>query len=148
MRVLLVTEGTYPYATGGVSTWCHALVHTLEDVDFDVVALTADPTLAAQGWRHKACRILDSYQGRWHSQQTALQRRRCSRATPSGEATKAIRANSGSRPECEASRSRGAGDGFDPLAVSRGAIELATFGSPLRPDELDLAHVRSVVRHG
>src|SRR6478609_527456 len=46
MRVLLVTEGTYPYATGGVSTWCHALVHTLEDVDFDLLALTGDPTLA------------------------------------------------------------------------------------------------------
>jgi hypothetical protein len=46
MRVLLVTEGTYPYSKGGVSTWCHELVHALEDVEFDLVALTGDPTLA------------------------------------------------------------------------------------------------------
>ena len=46
MRVLLLTEGTYPYATGGVSTWCHELVHALEDVEFDLLALTNDPTLA------------------------------------------------------------------------------------------------------
>ena len=47
MRVLLVTEGTYPYAKGGVSTWCHQLVHALEDVQFDLLALTNDPTLTA-----------------------------------------------------------------------------------------------------
>ena len=46
MRVLLVTEGTYPFAKGGVSTWCHELVHALEDVRFDLFALTNDPTLA------------------------------------------------------------------------------------------------------
>jgi polysaccharide biosynthesis protein PelF len=46
MRVLLVTEGTYPYATGGVSTWCHELLNALEDVEFDLLALTNDPTLA------------------------------------------------------------------------------------------------------
>jgi polysaccharide biosynthesis protein PelF len=46
MRVLLVTEGTYPYANGGVSTWCHELVHALTDVEFDLLALTSDPTLA------------------------------------------------------------------------------------------------------
>jgi glycosyltransferase involved in cell wall biosynthesis len=46
MRILLVTEGTYPYSNGGVSTWCHELVHALEDVEFDLLALTGDPTLA------------------------------------------------------------------------------------------------------
>jgi glycosyltransferase involved in cell wall biosynthesis len=46
LRILLLTEGTYPYANGGVSTWCHELVHALEDVEFDLLALTGDPTLA------------------------------------------------------------------------------------------------------
>lgn len=44
-RVLLVTEGTYPFAWGGVSTWCDLLVKALPDVDFDVFAIIADPDL-------------------------------------------------------------------------------------------------------
>ncbi len=42
-RVLLVTEGTYPFHWGGVSTWCHALTHGLPEVDFTLVALARDP---------------------------------------------------------------------------------------------------------
>jgi glycosyltransferase involved in cell wall biosynthesis len=42
-RVLLVTEGTYPFHWGGVSTWCHALTHGLTDVDFTLLALARDP---------------------------------------------------------------------------------------------------------
>ena len=45
MRVLLLTEGTYPYSKGGVSTWCHELLNVLSDVEFDLLALTNDPTL-------------------------------------------------------------------------------------------------------
>jgi polysaccharide biosynthesis protein PelF len=40
-RVLLVTEGTYPFIMGGVSTWCDALVSGLNDVDFEVLPITA-----------------------------------------------------------------------------------------------------------
>ncbi len=40
-RVLLVTEGTYPFIMGGVSTWCDALVTGLNDVDFEVLPITA-----------------------------------------------------------------------------------------------------------
>ncbi|MDG6100593.1 GT4 family glycosyltransferase PelF [Dactylosporangium aurantiacum] len=39
MRVVLVNEGTYPYVTGGVSTWCDQLVRGLPDVGWDLVAI-------------------------------------------------------------------------------------------------------------
>ena len=42
-RVLLVTEGTYPFHWGGVSTWCHALTHGLPEVEFTLLALARDP---------------------------------------------------------------------------------------------------------
>jgi polysaccharide biosynthesis protein PelF len=40
-RVVLTTEGTYPFVLGGVSTWCDALMSGLSGVDFDVLAITA-----------------------------------------------------------------------------------------------------------
>ena len=43
LSVLLLTEGTYPYAGGGVSTWCDLLCRELSDVDFHVVAVTGTP---------------------------------------------------------------------------------------------------------
>lgn len=43
VRVAMVTEGTYPYTTGGVSTWCDQLVQGI-DVSFDLVALTGTGT--------------------------------------------------------------------------------------------------------
>jgi glycosyltransferase involved in cell wall biosynthesis len=43
LKVLLVTESTYPYNWGGLSTWCHALVRELSGVEFSMLAVTADP---------------------------------------------------------------------------------------------------------
>nr|WP_237686609.1 GT4 family glycosyltransferase PelF [Arthrobacter jiangjiafuii] len=40
VKVALITEGTYPIVTGGVSTWCDQLLNGLPDYTFDVVALT------------------------------------------------------------------------------------------------------------
>lgn len=40
MKVALVAEGCYPFATGGVSTWCDQLISGLSEVTFDVVAVT------------------------------------------------------------------------------------------------------------
>ena len=40
MKVVLVTEGTYPIHPGGVSDWCHQLVRGLPEVTFEVVALS------------------------------------------------------------------------------------------------------------
>jgi glycosyltransferase involved in cell wall biosynthesis len=41
--VLLTTEGTYPFYSGGVSTWCHRLTHGLPEVEFRVLAVVTNP---------------------------------------------------------------------------------------------------------
>jgi len=43
LSVLLTTEGTYPFYTGGVSTWCHRLTNGLPAVDFSVLAVVTNP---------------------------------------------------------------------------------------------------------
>ena len=43
LSVLLATEGTYPFYTGGVSTWCHKLTQGLPEIDFRVFAVTSNP---------------------------------------------------------------------------------------------------------
>jgi glycosyltransferase involved in cell wall biosynthesis len=43
-HVLLLTEGTYPFVDGGVSTWCNQIVRGLPDVRFTVLAVTGDVT--------------------------------------------------------------------------------------------------------
>lgn len=45
LSVLFATEGTYPYHKGGVSTWCHALISNLHDVDFTLFAVAMHPYL-------------------------------------------------------------------------------------------------------
>ena len=40
LKIALVTEGTYPVVTGGVSTWCDQLIAGMPDHDFQVIALT------------------------------------------------------------------------------------------------------------
>lgn len=42
-RVLLCTEGTYPYVGGGVSTWCDILCRYSPDIDFVLFAVTGNP---------------------------------------------------------------------------------------------------------
>jgi len=44
--VLLTTEGTYPYVTGGVSTWAHQLVTGLTEKQFVVYSVVANTNLA------------------------------------------------------------------------------------------------------
>lgn len=39
MRVCLIVEGTYPYITGGVSSWIQMIIENIPDVEFDVVHL-------------------------------------------------------------------------------------------------------------
>jgi glycosyltransferase involved in cell wall biosynthesis len=48
MRVLLTTEGTYPYSAGGVSTWAHSLVSGMAQHDFTVVSVVANPHVQAR----------------------------------------------------------------------------------------------------
>ncbi|WP_457963255.1 GT4 family glycosyltransferase PelF [Arthrobacter sp. D1-29] len=46
MRILLTTEGTYPYFQGGVSTWAHELVNGLPEHEFVVGAVIGSPDVA------------------------------------------------------------------------------------------------------
>ncbi|WP_066293584.1 GT4 family glycosyltransferase PelF [Arthrobacter sp. B6] len=46
MRILLTTEGTYPYFQGGVSTWAHELVNGLPEHEFVVAAVIGNPEVA------------------------------------------------------------------------------------------------------
>ena len=41
--VCLIVEGTYPYVTGGVSSWLHALITNLQEMTFSVVHLAGAP---------------------------------------------------------------------------------------------------------
>ncbi|MDN5337755.1 MAG: polysaccharide biosynthesis protein PelF [Thermotogaceae bacterium] len=42
MRVGLIVEGTYPYATGGVSSWVQTLIENMNDVEFEIYHLKPD----------------------------------------------------------------------------------------------------------
>ena len=48
MRVCLLTEGTYPFVRGGVSTWCHELIVGLPEIEFVVYALVGHPGVRAE----------------------------------------------------------------------------------------------------
>jgi len=43
LKVLLATEGTYPFHEGGVSTWCHTLVNEMKSVDYIVYSVMMNP---------------------------------------------------------------------------------------------------------
>ncbi len=43
MRVCVILEGCYPYVTGGVSSWMHSYIQAMDEVEFVVVAIGADP---------------------------------------------------------------------------------------------------------
>jgi len=45
VSVVLTTEGTYPYYTGGVSTWADILIKKLGEVDFSILAVMMHPYL-------------------------------------------------------------------------------------------------------
>ena len=48
LRVCLLTEGTYPYVRGGVSTWCDELIRGLDDLTFTVYALIGNPSASLE----------------------------------------------------------------------------------------------------
>lgn len=43
MRICIIAEGSYPYISGGVSTWIHRLVKELPEHDFEILSLMPDP---------------------------------------------------------------------------------------------------------
>ena len=40
-RILMTTEGTYPYAVGGVSSWCDLLINGLTEFDWQILPIMA-----------------------------------------------------------------------------------------------------------
>lgn len=42
MKVCLIAEGSYPYVTGGVSSWIHSLITSLPHVEFVIYAIAAE----------------------------------------------------------------------------------------------------------
>jgi polysaccharide biosynthesis protein PelF len=44
VKIALVSEGTYPFAMGGVSVWCDQLIRGLPECRWEMVALTVDGT--------------------------------------------------------------------------------------------------------
>jgi len=43
LSVLLTTEGTYPFSSGGVSTWCDTLIRSTPDVRYTLLPLMMNP---------------------------------------------------------------------------------------------------------
>ncbi|MYR64165.1 DUF3492 domain-containing protein, partial [Streptomyces sp. SID625] len=50
MRIGLVTEGGYPYASGGGTLWCERLVRGLGQHEFDLYALSRSRRQEEDGW--------------------------------------------------------------------------------------------------
>src|SRR6187455_2118852 len=48
LSVLMTTEGTYPYAPGGVSTWCDALLRNTPDVRYTLLPIMMNPHIEAR----------------------------------------------------------------------------------------------------
>jgi polysaccharide biosynthesis protein PelF len=48
LHVAMITEGTYPFQFGGVSTWCHLLLGDLRNVDFTLISLVGSPDAELQ----------------------------------------------------------------------------------------------------
>ncbi len=46
LKVMLTTEGTYPFHQGGVSTWCDILIKKLDGVDFVLYSLMMNPFIS------------------------------------------------------------------------------------------------------
>ncbi len=43
MRICIIAEGSYPYISGGVSTWIHRLVKEMPEHEFEILSLMPDP---------------------------------------------------------------------------------------------------------
>lgn len=48
LSVLMTTEGTYPYGSGGVSTWCDALLRNTPDVRYTLLPIMMNPHIEAK----------------------------------------------------------------------------------------------------
>jgi glycosyltransferase involved in cell wall biosynthesis len=67
-RVLLTTEGTYPYALGGVSSWCDLIIRSLTEIEWRVLPITAGPRPRAPAFQLPAHASLAGVINLWSSE--------------------------------------------------------------------------------
>ncbi len=48
MKVCIIAEGSYPYITGGVSSWVHSLVHGMPEHEYAIYAIAAQEKMKDQ----------------------------------------------------------------------------------------------------
>lgn len=48
MRICMISEGSYPYVTGGVSSWINTLLHSYPEHEFIIYVISADSTKQGQ----------------------------------------------------------------------------------------------------
>jgi polysaccharide biosynthesis protein PelF len=48
MHICIIAEGSYPYVTGGVSSWIHSLVTNLPELEFTIYAIGAQEKMRGQ----------------------------------------------------------------------------------------------------
>lgn len=48
MKICLIAEGSYPYVTGGVSSWIQSIITNMPEHEFIVLSISAKETLGAQ----------------------------------------------------------------------------------------------------
>jgi polysaccharide biosynthesis protein PelF len=83
-RILLTTEGTYPYAVGGVSSWCHLVVGGLSEFRWQVLPVTAGGRRPVQRFELPAHAALAGRVDVWSER---LPRRRVGRPRRGGRPT-------------------------------------------------------------
>ena len=64
MRIGLLTDGGYPYATGESRLWCDRLVRGLPQHEFDLFALSRSADQERRGWVRLPDRVAVMRQGR------------------------------------------------------------------------------------
>ncbi len=48
MKICLIAEGSYPYITGGVSSWINQLIRSMPEYEFVLIAINPDSTRRGQ----------------------------------------------------------------------------------------------------
>lgn len=48
MKICIITEGSYPYVTGGVSSWVDTMIRSFPQIDFEIMAILTDRSRRGQ----------------------------------------------------------------------------------------------------
>ena len=53
IRVCFVLEGSYPFITGGVSSWVHDLIQGMPEIDFVLFSISPDNKIGRASCRER-----------------------------------------------------------------------------------------------